>query len=92
MLQDDIITFVKNELKILKKFLSGESPDGSESLREDDELLPDKEGEMSDSDRDTFLRLTLNLLRRKKQDQLADSLQSSEMLYYTFHAFITSMK
>ncbi|XP_030581362.1 NACHT, LRR and PYD domains-containing protein 9-like [Archocentrus centrarchus] len=75
MLQEDIFTFVKKELKTFKKFLSQQSPEGSESLREDDELLADKEEEISDSDRETFLSLTLNFLRRKKHDQLADSLQ-----------------
>uniref|UniRef100_I3JIQ9 NACHT domain-containing protein n=1 Tax=Oreochromis niloticus TaxID=8128 RepID=I3JIQ9_ORENI len=83
MLEEEIVTFVKNELQKFKKFLSQKCPEGTK--REDYESTADKKDEISDGD--TFLRLTLSFLRRKKQDQLADSLQRSEMLFYIFFIF-----
>lgn len=83
MLEEEIATFVKNELQKFKKFLSQKCPEGTK--REDYESTADKKDEISDGD--TFLRLTLSFLRRKKQDQLADSLQRSEMLFYIFFIY-----
>lgn len=88
MLEEEIVTFMKNELQKFKKFLSQKCPEGTQKkkiMREDYESTADKKDEISDGD--TFLRLTLSFLRRKKQNQLADSLQRSEMLFYIFFIF-----
>ncbi|XP_028435572.1 protein NLRC3 [Perca flavescens] len=69
MLEDNIVTFVKNELTKIQKVLSPDYPECLESKREDE----DEEQERS---REEFLKITLHFLRRMKQDELADRLQS----------------
>lgn len=70
---------MKNELKKLKKVLGPDYPDHSETLRDDDEVVGGEEEQRS-SNRDAFLKITLNFLRRMKQEQLVDSLQSSKII------------
>ncbi|XP_028428488.1 protein NLRC3-like [Perca flavescens] len=69
LLEENIVTFVKNELKKIQKVLSPDYPECSESKREDE----DEEQRRS---REAFLKITLHFLRRMKQDELADRLQS----------------
>ncbi|XP_065325783.1 NLR family CARD domain-containing protein 3-like [Pelmatolapia mariae] len=71
LLEDNIITFVKNELKKIKKILSSDYPQNLESQREHEVL----EGEQRQS-REAFEKITLNFLRRMKQEELADRLQN----------------
>ncbi|XP_026019405.1 NLR family CARD domain-containing protein 3-like [Astatotilapia calliptera] len=68
LLEDNIITFVKNELKKIQKTLSPDYPECLESQREDDEQR---------SSREAFVKITLDFLRRMKQEELADCLQSN---------------
>uniref|UniRef100_A0AAZ1XA74 NACHT domain-containing protein n=1 Tax=Oreochromis aureus TaxID=47969 RepID=A0AAZ1XA74_OREAU len=68
LLEDNIITFVKNELKKIQKVLSPDYPECLESQREDDE--------QRSSSREAFVKITLDFLRRMKQEELADCLQS----------------
>uniref|UniRef100_A0A8C9ZFD6 NACHT domain-containing protein n=1 Tax=Sander lucioperca TaxID=283035 RepID=A0A8C9ZFD6_SANLU len=68
LLEENIVTFVKNELKKIQKLLSPDYPECSESKRED----KDEEQRRS---REAFLKITLHFLRRMKQDELADRLQ-----------------
>ncbi|XP_030611259.1 NLR family CARD domain-containing protein 3-like [Archocentrus centrarchus] len=74
LLEDNIITFVKNELKKIQKVLSPDYPECLES-QEDDELLKSEDKEQKRS-REAFVNLTLNFLRRMKQEELADRLES----------------
>uniref|UniRef100_A0A8C9Z580 Uncharacterized protein n=1 Tax=Sander lucioperca TaxID=283035 RepID=A0A8C9Z580_SANLU len=69
LLEENIVTFVKNELKKIQKLLSPDYPECSESQRKDE----DEEQRRS---REAFLKITLHFLRRMKQDELADHLQS----------------
>ncbi|XP_050934809.1 NACHT, LRR and PYD domains-containing protein 3 isoform X5 [Lates calcarifer] len=75
LLEENIVTFVKNELKKIQKVLSPDYPECLESQREDEEVL-DGEDEEQRSSREEFLKITLNFLRRMKQEELADCLQS----------------
>ncbi|GLD68944.1 NACHT, LRR and PYD domains-containing protein 3-like protein, partial [Lates japonicus] len=75
LLEENIVTFVKNELKKMQKVLSPDYPECLESQREDEEVL-DGEDEEQRSSREEFLKITLNFLRRMKQEELADCLQS----------------
>uniref|UniRef100_A0A669CUC7 B30.2/SPRY domain-containing protein n=1 Tax=Oreochromis niloticus TaxID=8128 RepID=A0A669CUC7_ORENI len=68
LLEDNIITFVKNELKKIQKVLSPDYPECLESQREDDE--------QRSSSREAFVKITVDFLRRMKQEELADRLQS----------------
>ncbi|XP_035857504.1 NACHT, LRR and PYD domains-containing protein 12-like [Sander lucioperca] len=70
LLEENIGTFVKNELKKIQKVLSPDYPECSESQREGED-----EDEEQKSSREAFLKITLHLLRRMKQDELADRLQ-----------------
>ncbi|XP_061596650.1 protein NLRC3-like [Cololabis saira] len=61
--------FVKDELKKILKVLSPDYPESSESLEDD-------EDEEQKSIRETFMKITVKFLRRRKQEKLADLLQS----------------
>uniref|UniRef100_A0A3Q3NCC0 NLR family CARD domain-containing protein 3-like n=1 Tax=Mastacembelus armatus TaxID=205130 RepID=A0A3Q3NCC0_9TELE len=73
LLENHIVTFVKNELKKMQKVLTSGSP---ESQREDEEVLDGQDEEQRRSSREAFLKITLNFLRGMKQEELADCLQS----------------
>ncbi|XP_061601447.1 NACHT, LRR and PYD domains-containing protein 6-like isoform X2 [Cololabis saira] len=62
--------FVKVELKKIQKVLSPDYPESSESLEED-------EDEEQKSIRETFMKITVKFLRRRKQEKLADRLQNN---------------
>ncbi|XP_023817191.1 NACHT, LRR and PYD domains-containing protein 12 isoform X1 [Oryzias latipes] len=66
LLEDNIVTFVKKELKKIQKLLSH---------REDEEELEDEDEEQRSS-RESLMKITVNFLRRMKQEDLADGLQS----------------
>ncbi|CAI5670263.1 unnamed protein product [Oreochromis niloticus] len=68
LLEDNIITFVKNELKKIQKYLNPNKPQWLEFQREDDEQR---------SSREAFVKITVDFLRRMKQEELADRLQST---------------
>uniref|UniRef100_A0A3Q1JPG5 NACHT domain-containing protein n=1 Tax=Anabas testudineus TaxID=64144 RepID=A0A3Q1JPG5_ANATE len=73
LLEENIVTFVKNELKKIHKVLSPDYPQCLESQREDEEVLNAEDEEQRRSSREAFLKITLNFLRRMKQEELADS-------------------
>ncbi|XP_061566755.1 NLR family CARD domain-containing protein 3-like [Cololabis saira] len=70
LLEDDIVMFVKDQLKKIQKVLSPDYPESSESLEED-------EDEEQESIRETLVKITVKFLRRRKQEKLADLLQSN---------------
>uniref|UniRef100_A0A669BIP5 B30.2/SPRY domain-containing protein n=1 Tax=Oreochromis niloticus TaxID=8128 RepID=A0A669BIP5_ORENI len=67
LLEDNIITFVKNELKNIQKALSPNKPQCLEFQREEDEQRRNS--------REAFVKITVDFLRRMKQEELADRLQ-----------------
>ncbi|KAL7370088.1 hypothetical protein ABVT39_018938 [Epinephelus coioides] len=76
LLEENILTFVKNELKKIQKVLSPDYPECFASQREDEEVLEGEDEEQRRSSREAFLKITLHFLRRMKQEELADCLQS----------------
>ncbi|XP_078147410.1 protein NLRC3-like isoform X1 [Centroberyx gerrardi] len=78
LLEENIVTFVKNELKRFQRALSPDYPECLERQREDEEVVDGEEEEQRRS-RKTFLKITLQFLRRMKQEELADSLQSKTL-------------
>ncbi|XP_078029764.1 NLR family CARD domain-containing protein 3-like [Epinephelus lanceolatus] len=76
LLEENIVSFVKNELKKIQKVLGPHYPECSNSQREDEEVLDGEYEEQRRSSREAFLKITLNFLRRMKQEELADCLQS----------------
>lgn len=80
LLEDNIVTFVKNELKKIQKVLSPDYPECSVSQREDEEVLDGEDEEQRRSSREYFLKITEDFLRGMKQEELADRLQSSKRI------------
>ncbi|XP_055362179.1 NACHT, LRR and PYD domains-containing protein 12-like isoform X3 [Betta splendens] len=76
LLEENIVTFVKKELKKIQKVLSPDYPECLESQREDEEEMDGEDEEQRRSSRDAFLKITVNFLRRMKQEELADCLQN----------------
>ncbi|KAM9359409.1 NLR family CARD domain-containing protein 3-like [Symphorus nematophorus] len=67
LLEENIVSFVKDELKKFQRALSSEK---------DEEVLHGEDEEQEKSSRKAFLKITLHFLRRMKQGELADCLQS----------------
>uniref|UniRef100_A0A669BQX6 B30.2/SPRY domain-containing protein n=1 Tax=Oreochromis niloticus TaxID=8128 RepID=A0A669BQX6_ORENI len=83
VLQDKIITFVKNELKKMQKVLSPDYPECLESQREDDEQM---------GSREAFVKITVDFMRRMKQEELADRLQSKQLSGIGQHKLKSNLK
>ncbi|MED6240825.1 hypothetical protein ATANTOWER_028844, partial [Ataeniobius toweri] len=77
LLEENIVTFMKNELNKIKKVLSLEC---LQSQKDVEEVLEGEDKEQRRSSREAFLKITLNFLRRMKQEELADRLQSSKRI------------
>ncbi|XP_072225723.1 uncharacterized protein [Leuresthes tenuis] len=73
LLEDNMLTFVKEELKKIQKVLSPDYPECLESQREGD----DEEQRWS---REALVKITVHFLRRMKQEELAERLQSSKRI------------
>lgn len=71
---------MKNELKRVQRGLSPGYPECLESQSEDEEVLDGEEEEQRRSSREAFLKITLHFLRRMKQEELAERLQSSKRI------------
>ncbi|KAM4606525.1 protein NLRC3-like [Polymixia lowei] len=76
LLEDNIVTFVKNELKRFQRVLSSDYPECLERQREDEEVGGGEEEEQRRRAREAVLEITLHFLRSMKQEELADSLES----------------
>ncbi|KAF1393370.1 hypothetical protein PFLUV_G00014910 [Perca fluviatilis] len=76
LLEESIVTFVKNELKKFQKVLSPDYPECLESQREDEDVLDSEDEEQRRSSREAFLNITHHFLKRMKQEELADHLKS----------------
>ncbi|XP_077952861.1 NLR family CARD domain-containing protein 3-like isoform X2 [Gasterosteus aculeatus] len=70
LLEENILTFVKNELKKIQKVVSSDNP---EYLEKEDEEELDEEQRRS---REAFVKISVHFLRRIKQEKLAERLQS----------------
>uniref|UniRef100_A0AAZ1Y005 B30.2/SPRY domain-containing protein n=1 Tax=Oreochromis aureus TaxID=47969 RepID=A0AAZ1Y005_OREAU len=66
VLQDNIITFVKNELKKIQKLLHSDCP----------EQLKSREGGEEKSSREAFVNITQDFLRKMNHHELADLLKT----------------
>ena len=71
---------MKNELKRVQRSLSPDDPECLESQSEDEEVLDGEEEEQRRSSREAFLKITVHFLRRMKQEELAERLQSSKRI------------
>ncbi|XP_055767656.1 NACHT, LRR and PYD domains-containing protein 3-like [Salvelinus fontinalis] len=73
LLEENIMTFVKNELKMFKRILSPELPEGFESQKQ--EVVDAEDEKQESSAREGALKITLHVLRKMNQKELADTLE-----------------
>ncbi|XP_039466377.1 protein NLRC3-like [Oreochromis aureus] len=78
LLEDNIIIFVKNELKKIQKVLSPDYSECTENKIVNEEVLKGEDDEQRSS-REAFVKITLHFLRKLKQEELADRLQSKHV-------------
>ncbi|XP_071028946.1 NLR family CARD domain-containing protein 3-like isoform X1 [Oncorhynchus clarkii lewisi] len=78
LLEENIVTFVKNELKTFKRILSPELPEGFESQKQDKEVVYPEDEKQESSAREGALKITLHILRKMNQKELADTLEKYE--------------
>ncbi|KAM9471520.1 NLR family CARD domain-containing protein 3-like isoform 1-T2 [Salvelinus alpinus] len=79
LLEENIMTFVKNELKTFKRILSPELPEGFESQKQDKEVVDAEDERQESSAREGALKITLHILRKMNQKELADTLEKIEL-------------
>ncbi|XP_029601963.1 NLR family CARD domain-containing protein 3-like, partial [Salmo trutta] len=76
---EKMMTFVKNELKMFKRILSPELPEGFESQKQDEEVVDAEDEKQESSARQGALKITLHVLRKMNQKELADILENYEL-------------
>lgn len=79
-LGEEMLNFVKTELKKIGNFMYSQYSECSESPRAAEEVM-DTEDEQDRSNREALQTITQNLLRKMKQDGLADCLQYSKTVF-----------
>ncbi|XP_071029875.1 NLR family CARD domain-containing protein 3-like, partial [Oncorhynchus clarkii lewisi] len=79
LLEEKIMTFVKNELKMFKRILSPELPEGFESQKQDKEVVDAEDEKQESSAREGALKITLHILRKMNQKELADTLEKCKI-------------
>ncbi|XP_064815585.1 NLR family CARD domain-containing protein 3-like [Oncorhynchus masou masou] len=79
LLEENMMTFVKNELKRFKRILSPELPEGFESQKQDKEVVDPEDEQQESSAREGALKITLHILRKMNQKELADTLEKYEL-------------
>ncbi|XP_020325201.2 NLR family CARD domain-containing protein 3 [Oncorhynchus kisutch] len=92
LLEENIITFVKNELKTFKRILSPELPQGFESQKQ--EVVDAEDEKQESSAREGALKITLHVLRKMNQKELADTLEknSDELAVICQHELKSNLK
>ncbi|XP_071029018.1 NLR family CARD domain-containing protein 3-like [Oncorhynchus clarkii lewisi] len=73
------MTFMKNELKMFKRILSPELPEGFESQKQDKEVVDAEDEKQDSSAREGALKITLHVLRKMNQKELADTLEKCKI-------------
>ncbi|XP_054882276.1 NACHT, LRR and PYD domains-containing protein 3-like isoform X2 [Poeciliopsis prolifica] len=91
LLENNIVTFLKKELKKIQKVLSPDDPECAESQRDDEEEL-EGEDEEQRSSREAVMKIILNFLRRMKQEELADRLQTKQFPAVGQHELKSGLK
>ncbi|XP_035857505.1 protein NLRC3-like [Sander lucioperca] len=76
LLEENIVTFMKKELKMIQKVLNPDYPEFLESQKKDEDVLDGEDEEQRRSNREAFLKIILHFLRRMEQEGLADCLQN----------------
>nr|XP_015807968.2 protein NLRC3 [Nothobranchius furzeri] len=75
-LKDNINTFMSKELQKIQRVLSPDYQEDLESQRDDGELLEGVDKEQQRRNREAFVTIAVDFLKRMKQEELADRLLS----------------
>ncbi|XP_061571819.1 NLR family CARD domain-containing protein 3-like [Cololabis saira] len=78
MLEENIVMFVKKEMKNIQRVLSADYPESIENQSEDEKVFEGENEEQRRSKR-AFVKIALFFLRIMKQEELADCLQSKQV-------------
>ncbi|XP_042370826.1 NACHT, LRR and PYD domains-containing protein 3-like, partial [Plectropomus leopardus] len=92
LLEENIVNFVNNELKKIQQVLNPDYPECLDSQGEEDEMLDSEDEDLTTTGREAFLEITLHFLRRMKQEDLADRLQSRYHLTVCQHKLKSKLK
>ncbi|CAI5673685.1 unnamed protein product [Oreochromis niloticus] len=95
MLEDKIISFVKNELKKIQTDLSPDDLQCFKSQCEDEAVLQSVDEEQSTSSREAFVMITVDFLKKMKQNKFAERLlrkTSTRSVQWHQHEFKSNMK
>ncbi|KAM4623977.1 protein NLRC3-like [Polymixia lowei] len=92
LLEENIVTLVKKELKRFQRLLSPDYPECLERQREDEEVGGGEEEEQRRRAREAVLKITLHFLRSMKQEELADSLESITLAAVCQHNLKSNLK
>lgn len=87
VLQDNIITFVRNELERIQKVLSSDHSEYLQCQGGCADILEGEDEEQRRSTKEAFVKITLHFLRRMKQEKLAAYLKSSKGIFPKKQAF-----
>uniref|UniRef100_A0A8C7JZX4 NACHT domain-containing protein n=1 Tax=Oncorhynchus kisutch TaxID=8019 RepID=A0A8C7JZX4_ONCKI len=79
LLEEKMMTFVKNELKMFKRILSPELPEGFESQKQGKKVVDPEDEKQESSAREGALKITLHILRKMNQKELADTLEKYDL-------------
>ncbi|KAL0992637.1 hypothetical protein UPYG_G00096060 [Umbra pygmaea] len=91
-LEQNIMTFIKKELKKFKTMLSSNLPECFEGQRKDEEVVDSEDGKQESSAKEGALKITLHFLRNMNQEQLADTLEESELAVTSQHSLKSNLK
>ncbi|XP_054879721.1 NACHT, LRR and PYD domains-containing protein 3-like [Poeciliopsis prolifica] len=91
LLKENIFTFVTNELKKIQKVLSPEDPEWSDCETDNEELEGENE-EQRKSSREAVMKITMNFLRRMKQEELVERLQCKHLTAVGQHELKAGLK
>ncbi|XP_034150820.1 NLR family CARD domain-containing protein 3-like [Esox lucius] len=92
LLEQNIMTFVKKELKRFKTMLSSDLPEGFKSQREDEEGVDPEDEKQESSAKEGALKITLHVLRNMNQKDLADTLEKNELAVICQHDLKSNLK
>ncbi|KAM4606446.1 protein NLRC3-like isoform 2-T2 [Polymixia lowei] len=92
LLEENIITLVKKELKRFQRVLTPDYPECLERQREDEKVGGGDEEEQRRNAREAVLEITLHFLRSMKQEELADSLESITLAAVCQHNLKSNLK
>ncbi|XP_052375887.1 NLR family CARD domain-containing protein 3-like [Oncorhynchus keta] len=92
LLEENFMTFVNNELKRYKRILSPELPEGFESQKQDKEVVDAEDEKQESSAREGALKITLHVLRKMNQKELADTLEKNELAVICQHELKSNLK